>query len=257
MQELKYPFFNKDRVLKIEMLNNLRDFPRLVTDIYADELSDGILWGLRPTIDKQIITFSKGIIKYNGKIYLIPNDISIDYKETDVDVIIKIKFYEEVEDKDFRSQYFEIEIDESLVILDNEQELGRFKLKKGAYLRSDYKDLYDFTTEFNTINIVNIKYSGIEKYTISREILKYFSKAALETKTQNPMDVNFCLLCLNSQRIERDTIYEYINYKLSEDNKKLSNDDIHCKLVKILEQMKRENNNKRKGIKGGRQIIVD
>ncbi len=47
------------------MLENLRDFPRDVLDIFCEDMSDGIVCGFIPTVNKEIITISKGIIKYH------------------------------------------------------------------------------------------------------------------------------------------------------------------------------------------------
>lgn len=240
MLEIKYPFFKKDRILKIEMLENMRDFPRNVLDIYNENLSDGIICGFIPNVDKEIITFSKGITKYNGNLYLLSNPVSISYGETESDTIIKINFYDEMQDNDYKTTYIEIETDNNINILDNQQELGRFKLKKGAYLRSNYQDLYDFTTEYNTINIVNVNYAGYKESTVSPLILKYFAEEVFKYKTQNSVDLSFCMICINSEKIERKAIYNYISYRLDENIDSLTNTEIHSSLVKILGKIKSE-----------------
>ena len=260
MQEIKYPFFKKGRILKIEMLENLRDYPRDVLDVYNEYLSDGIICGLMPKVDKDIITFSKGIVKYNGHLYLINAPTSITYGATDVEVIIKLSFYDQLRDNDYETEYVNIEIDKDLEIKDNQIELGRFKLKVGAYLRSDYQDLYDFTTEYNTINIVNVLYSGYGQPTLSNMILKYFAKEALGSRTQNQMDITFSMLCLNSNRVEKEVIYNYIAYRLTEEIKpleSLENKDLHEKLVKVLVNIKRENSGLKRSRVSTQKIILD
>ena len=257
MQEIKYPFFKKGRILKIEMLENLRDYPRDILDVYNEYLSDGIICGLMPKVDKDMITFSKGIVKYNGELYVINAPTSITYGETEVEVIIKLNFHDELRDNDYKTQYINIEIDPNLEIQDNQIELGRFKLKRGAYLRSEYQDLYDFTTEYNTINIVNVLYSGYGRPTLSNMILKYFAKEALSTRTQNHMDVTFSMLCLNSSRIEREVIYNYVSFKLNEEIVELGNEKLHSKLVKILGNIKRENSGVRRSRASAQKIILD
>lgn len=257
MQEIKYPFFKKDRILKIEMLENLRDFPRTVLDIYNDKLSDGIVQGLTPKVDKDIITFSKGIVKYKGNLYLLKEPTCISYEETEVEVIIKLNFYEEVQDNDYRTQYMEIEIDPYKEIETDQLELGRFKLKKGAYLRSEYQDLKDFVTEYNTINVTQVFYSGYGESTINPLILKYFTKEALATRVQNQMDITFCMLCLNNERVERETICHYIAYKLEEEATSLTNAQLHKKLVHILENIKKENGKLKRVKATGQKIIID
>ena len=257
MQEIKYPYFSSGRIFKQEMLQILRDFPRDVLDVYNEDLSDGIVCGLTPKVDKDIITFSKGIVKYNGRLYVMSSPTSLSYKETDAEVAVKLNFYEEIRNKDYLTQYTEIEIDPSVRLKESQLELGRFKLKKGAYLRSAYKDLYDFTTEYNTINIVHALYAGYKEPTISGLILKYFAREALSARTQEHMDITFCMMCLNSPRVERQVICQYIAYKLEEELQDMTNEGIHGKLVKILEKIKREGTGLKRKKSLGQKIIVD
>lgn len=257
MLEIKYPYFNKGRILKKEMLENLRDFPRDILEVQYEDFTDGIICGFTPSVDKNTITFSKGITKYNNMVYVVQNPIFVQYNETETDVMIKLNFYDEIQDKDYKTAYVDIEIDDNMKILDNQQELGRFKLKKGAYLRSHYKDFYDFTTEYNTINIVHTLYAAREEKTISSIILKYFAKEVLGLKTQSSIDISFCFLCLNNERIEREVILQYLSYKLEKEVINLSNIEIHRELTKILEQIKRDSNfsNKKKIVKN--KIFID
>ncbi|MCL1924406.1 MAG: hypothetical protein FWF50_02355, partial [Defluviitaleaceae bacterium] len=241
-QEIKYPFFNRDRILKIEMLENLRDFPRSLLEINIHDLSDGIVKGFFPTVSENTITFSKGIVKYNGQVYLF-NPFTLNYSATEDEVAILLTFGETEENKDYSTMPVSAGIhliSEQILGFPNVIELGKFKLKTGAYLRSDYQDLYDFTTEYNTINIVNVKYAGYKEHTLSHLILKYFARAVVNARSENPLDISFSMLCLNSERIERETILSYIAYRLEEELTPVSNNELHEKLVKVLEIIKRE-----------------
>ena len=258
-QQIKYPFFNRDRILKIEMLENLRDFPRSLLEIDSLYLSDGIIKGFSPIVDKDTITFSKGIIKYNGQLYLF-NPFSLNYSATEHEVLILLHFGELSEDKDYSTMPVSISFSlssEQKLDEPNIVEIGRFKLKSGAYLRSDYKDLYDFTTEYNTINIVNVKYAGYKEHTLSHMILKYFAREVLSVRSENFLDINFSMICLNSERIERETILSYISYRLEEEIVKVSNNELHEKLVKVLEIVKRESPGLKRRSRTERKIIVD
>ena len=173
---------------------------------------------------------------------------------------MKLSFLDEVESKDYRIRPVEILLEKGNIVEKNQIELGRFKLKAGAYLRSDYQDLYDFTTEYNTINIVNVLYAGFKQPTLSHLILKYFAREALEVRPENPLDINFCMLCLNSSRIEREAILWYIGYKTEVDVKtlhNLSNIEIHTTMVKILDAIKKESAGLRKRQPNQRKVILD
>jgi len=242
MAEILYPCFTRGRILKIGMLENLRDFPRAVLDCSYEGFSDGIISGLTPLVDKNNITFSKGVIKHKGEYFLVQDLTAIQYGATDKEVSIKIVFKENNQTPDYKIQNIDFLIDPDVSVKDDEIELGRFKLKSGAYLRSDYQDLGDFTTEYNTINIVNVLYAGYNRPTLSHLILKYFAEAALASNSQNPLDVAFTLLCLNSTRIERDVILNYIWNRLGTESfpDKLTNNEIHAKLSHALEIVKKD-----------------
>lgn len=257
MLEIRYPYFNKGRILKKEMLESLRDFPINVLEVQYEDFTDGIICGFTPSVDKNIITFSKGITKYNGMLYVVPQPVFVQYNETETDVMIKLNFYDEIQDNDYKTSYIDIEIEDNMKLLYNQQELGRFKLKKGAYLRSHYKDFYDFTTEYNTINIVNTLYAGRGEKTISSIILQYFAREVLNLKIQNPVDISFCFLCLNNEKVEREIILQYLSYKLERKITTLFNIEIHKELTKILEQIKKESNlsNKKKIVQN--KVFID
>jgi len=260
MQEIRYPYFTNGRILKIEMLESLRDFPRDVLCAYGEDLSDGIVFGLTPKVDKEVISFSQSLVKHKGEFYALNDIFALKYGVTETEVIIKLNFCEASEEKDYRIRQVLIEIDKNFELLENQLEIGRFKLKSGAYLRSEYQDLYDFTTEYNTLNVVNVLYAGYQKPTLSNLVLKYFATEALAVKTQNAMDISFCLTCLNSGRVERDVILNYVAYRQNEavkDIRLLTNEELHKKLVRILEDIKRENKSfKGRGL-SERKIVVD
>ncbi len=255
--KLIYPNFAKGRILKIEMLENLRDFSRDMLEIFTDNLSDGVVRGLEPNVSKDIITFSKGIVKYQGNVYLINEKLSIDYKATDVDVLIKLVFLEQSLEVDYKIQHVAINLDMDTKIKDNEIELGRFKLKAGAYLRTDYKDLDDYTTEYNTINLINVQYSNVDEHTITPKFINSYGLEILKTNTENIWDITFATSCINSKNISRSLILSYINKKLDENNEKLTNDEIHKKLFIILKKIREENIYEKTTVKARKTIIVD
>lgn len=240
MFEVKHPFFKKNRILKIEMLELLRDFPKDIIHVYFEDYSDGIIQGLKPIVKENMLSFSQGIVKYNQQLYVLGSPLSLNYVSTERETYIKLNFYDQIDDDDFRIDYLDIALDESPTISQNQIEIGRFKLKKGAYLRNQYQDLNDFTTEFNTINIVNVLYAGYERPTLCIQILKYFAKEVLSVKLADPIDISFCFLCLNSFHVEREVIYRYLEQKLNTRIENLTNAEIHQHLVTILKNIRNQ-----------------
>ncbi len=231
-----FPKFYKGRILKIEMLENLRDYPRDFTDIYFDRFSNGIICGGNLIIGEKEITITKGIIKYNKKLYMMKNETSIPYCAWNKECVIKVKFSDEDVEKDFDINGTEIYIDEDTNIEKHELELGRFKLKEGAMLRDDYVDFEDFSTEYNTVNIINVEYAAPNRSTIHPNILKYFSTAILKNKVNNSQDIAFAMRCMNEDAVDRILILLYISSRLGMEYKEYSNKQIYKYLCQILRE---------------------
>lgn len=230
------PNFQKGRILKKEMLENLRDYPRNFFDIYFKEYSNGIITGAELTVNEKDITISKGIIKYKDKLYILEEEERLPYYVSNEEAVIKVEFLEKNLDGDFIINGTEIFIDQKTKIEENQIELGRFKLHEEAVLRSDYTDFYDFETEFNTLNIINSDYAGIKARTMSPILLKYFSKSLLKTKPQNTYDIVFAMQCINESYVDREGILEYIKVRLDLPNKEYSNLQIYKYLCQILRE---------------------
>jgi hypothetical protein len=232
-----FPRFDKDRILKKEMLENLRDFPRNILDIYYKDYSNGIISGAQICIGGSSITVQKGIIKHGGRIYMLDKEFDMSYYPTNKEAIIKIKFLDEVLEGDFNIYKSKAFIDGNSKVLEDELEMGRFKLREGALLRSEYRDFYDFSTEFNTVNIINVQYSGFKKSTISPVILKFFSNIVLKIGSDNIYDISFAMQCMNENTVERELILHYISNRLNLEYDDYSNMQIYKHLTTIVKEI--------------------
>ena len=181
------PCFSKGSILKKEMLENLRDFPRNFAQIFFKNYSDGIIAGTDLEVGQGQITVTKGIIKYGDRLFMLESDRQVPYYNTNREIVIKVKFTDEAVKRDFIYQNAEILLDENTTVDAGEMELGRFKLREGAVLRSDYSDFYDFATEYNTINIINTRYAAPWQSTMNPKVLQYFARVVLQSATENFM----------------------------------------------------------------------
>ncbi|MGR6545093.1 DNA and RNA helicase [Paenibacillus tundrae] len=252
------PRFEKGRILRTEMLENLRDFPRSFLDVRFEEYSDGILTGLNVTVEDQVLIVSKGILKHAGRLYLLEDDISIPYIANDRVAVLKMIFLEPTRRSDFTAHHAEIvlEGEESLGL--EEIELGRFKLKPGALLRSDYQNFADIATEYNTWCDLRAPYSAILAPTLRPEILRFFASEMLQFHSGDVPDHVFSFTCLNSERVSRQVIDQYIRLKTGINCVEYSNVQLHKQLAMILDESNRNTKiagswmNSRKG-----RMIVD
>lgn len=226
------------------MLENLRDYPRSFGEIYFKDYSCGIISGADIRICESTIIVKKGIVKHGGRVYMLEEELEIPYKQTNAEVLIKVSFAGQYNDNDYISFNSDIFIDQNTEVAKNELELGRFKLREGAILRSEYKDFYDFSTEYNTINVINVEYAGIKKSTINPMILNYFANILLKNNCDNMFDIVFAMQCLNSVTVEREAILYYISNRLGMEYKDYPNTQIYKYLTHIVREV--ESGKKRK-----------
>lgn len=253
-----FPNFGKGRILKKEMLESLRDYPRDFLDICFKDYSNGILSGADVLVGGNRITVSRGVVKHSNRIYMLVKDYELSCQYTNAEVLIKIKFLDKTEAGDFKLYSTIVFIDENTAVEEDELELGRFKLREGAVLRSDYTDFFDLITEFNTINIINVQYAGMKESTMNPFVLREFSKILLDCSSENINDVIFAMQCLNSTTVERDIIVYYISNRLGVEFKKYTNMEIYkylCSIVKEVRSGKKRHIEAKK--EGPMRIIVD
>lgn len=256
--EYKEPIFERGRVLKKESLESLRDYPIDALNIQYEGYTNGIIRGLKISVDssKRLISIGKGLVKFNEKIYPINEIQKIGYDSSGVWEILKLKFADILLDRDFRGQLIEIVLDDE-ECKDNEIEVCRFKLKKGFALRDTYKDFEDMKTEYDTINLINADWSGYERATFSNVILRAFAKEYLKIKEAGSIDRTFCYMALNTKEaLDIEIIEDYIGYKLG---KKAKSNDRNFIFNNLLEIMNMSENLKveRRVFNGPKKIIVD
>ena len=237
------------------MLDELRDYPRNFLDIYFQEYSDGIISGGEIEIEDNLICINPGIIKFNNLIYVLNQVEKIEYTSTDEQVVfLKIRFLESEDTGDSKLYNSEIFIDEDGEFGTNELELARFKLRKGARLRTAYNAFSDFATEYNTVNIINVKYSGLKEHTINPMIIDEFTKVIM-AKSEETLDINFAMTALNAGIVNRRLIKYYLNNRLRLDKEEYSNIEIYNHLKRIIKRLEGGELNKRR--RRSRKMIVD
>jgi hypothetical protein len=232
-----FPKFGKGRILKTEMLENLRDFPREFVDICFQDFSDGVLAGAKLIVNDKTITVTRGIIKHHSKLYMLVEEHSIAYYNTNKEMLIKVKFSPEITESDFSINNALVLIDENKASNQDELELGRFKLREGAQLRSDYTDFYDFSTEFNTINIIHLPYAGLRQSTMNPLVMRYFAKVVFTNRVESSLDLSFAMQCLNQERVERELIIYYLVNRLGIPCRQYSNGEIYKYLTMIVREL--------------------
>lgn len=235
MFENIYPIFERKRLLKIEMLSNLRDYPRACFDIMYGNYSNGVLAGTDLSVSNEAITISPGIVLWGGMPYVMGMECSLSYEATEQASYLKIKFLGKQHSADCLAYLTEVYMDAEPAKAGLELELARFKLQKGARLRTEYTDFYDFDTEFDTINRIHMPYASAGNSTIWPEITKAFARTMLGYPVNDPLDRMFCLSCLQAERgVALEMICRYLNICLDDKREAYSNHEIYQAFKRIL-----------------------
>lgn len=233
-----YPKFNEGRILKSGMLESLRDYPREIMKIKYGKCSDGIIAGCDIEVMDNFIVVKEGIIKFGKNIYILKKDYPIKYANNNVLTSLKVKFLPEHDEGDYVRIEAEIFMTEDITIKDGEMELCRFKLREGARLRREYVNFIDFSTEFDTVNIINAPFAAIGESSLSPYILRTFGREMLKYDLTESFDINFACLCVQSRdTIEKDIIVSYIKSKLNITDGEYTNEQLYNYLVQILESV--------------------
>ena len=238
------------------MLGNLRDFPRDFLNYYFASYSSGIIAGVDLAVDEDFLHIGKGIIKFNGMLYLLSKPLKIDYSNNDQATIIKVRFEPVKEKEDFEIHDSEVILDDELKVKENEFELGRFKLREGAQLKNDYDKFEDFDVEYNTLNLINVLYSTPGGASLHPKIIQKFAKV-LYVNSKEMIDNVFAAECLNSRVVSKKLVENYLKKRLDTADDNYSNREIYNHLNQILSTLSIVRKPQKEKQHQAQQIIVD
>ena len=89
-----YPVFEPKRLLKKEMLENLRDFPRSLFGLQYQNYSDGILYGCDITGTETGMILLPGILCYKGVPYFLERPYPVSCKAEGKMAYVKVHFWD-------------------------------------------------------------------------------------------------------------------------------------------------------------------
>lgn len=258
MSGFKMPLFSKGNLLSQEMLEALRDYEvQLAQNIYSG-YSDGILSGAKISVNQGAVCVGQGLVKYEDRIFMIEDEKEVRINPSGAWQAIKLVFGERESTRTFEKQEMTIEVSENLQMEKNKIELCRVRLQDGAHLRSEYRNLEDMHTEFDTINVLEAQWAAYGKSSIHPQILVEFAKEARKGSVDNPQDVAFMqqILSSNGQALNRDLIQFYLDCRLGTKSEDYTNFEIYQDLCRVLRQM-RSGVEPRNDMRRPRRMIVD
>lgn len=245
-----YPLFEEKRLLTKEMLENLRDYPRSITDQIFSDFANGILSGCNIMWDQEVLTVGPGMVCWKGMLYVMEEAASVACGPRDSVRYLKIQFMENSQEPGKVIGRGKIVLEEKEVDLESEMELGRFRLQKGARLRCKHENFEDYSTRFDTVDQIDTPYGAKEKSTMKPEMLMQYAKELLKTGTSNPLDLIFAMNLLNQNgQVSMEGILAYIEgwiggedgekvYKANTDKKISRQRTVYESLLKILKEQR-------------------
>lgn len=233
------PIFQKKRLLRTEMLEQLRDYPRDYLKLRFQGYSDGIICGCQISWDNGRLEIAPGILYRAGRLYFMEEPYYMECPSEDQMRYLKVQFMTEVHEEGKIEGSTRIVLNDQKADAACEMELCRFRLQKGARLRDTYENFDDYETEYDTINRIHVSYSSYGKSAIWPEILRQFSKEILETKTNNVYDISFAMNILtNHGSIPADCVDSYLRVRLKRKEAERGNHNIYKALQEVLRMEK-------------------
>ena len=237
MNEQKYPQFELLHILRTEALCAVRDCAFETLPLYLSSHGAGIVSGCDFVTTKDLITLNAGLILYDNFLYRITEPMSVHYAPTEEYILLKLIFEPKRKTELFLQRDIRIELSADMNLAANEMELCRFKLKKGAILRTKYTDFIDRSTEFDTVNTINAPYSAVGGSTLSPDILRAFASEAKDYSLDSE-DFSFCLAALSGKILNAEQISFYIERRLKIELTDRDNQTLYDKLCLILRDIK-------------------
>lgn len=228
------PQFEKKRILRTEMLEQLRDFPRDYLEILYSDYSDGILLGCAPGWNQGKLTVEPGILRYKGYLYFLKEPFVMECGAEDKIRYLKVRFHTPVRENGMMVGKSTIDLDDKAPNPDFEMELCRFRLQAGARLRDTYENFTDCITEFDTVQLVGVPWASPGRHTLHPKIMKQYAAEMLRKGNRDTVDTSFAMdILVNGGRIPEEAVRAYIEMRTG-GNPGTGNSGLYYGLAEIL-----------------------
>ncbi|WP_077611737.1 hypothetical protein [Clostridium sp. Marseille-P2415] len=257
MFQYDYPQFEKKRLLRVEMLDKLRDYPKNFIDLSFQGFGDGVVSGCQITWDDGRLTISPGMIYRKGSLYFMEQPYVLECKAEDRVRYLKVQFLAEVREAGKIVGNTRILLEDKKPDPACEIELCRFRLQEGARLRDSHENLEDYSTEYDTINLVHQPYAAAGGSTLNPQIVRQFSKEMMRSRPSDPLDASFSMTALSSHGlVTADCLREYLSARQGEDYENKGNAGIYRGLLETLKNQR--NGETRRGLssQGKRSVML-
>lgn len=254
-----YPLFERNRILKKELLWSLRDYSFAHVQLEYQDYGQGMIQGCDVRVRGSKLAVKPGIIKYGSFICLMMEEETISYEPDENMQYLKIRVETDRSSLDYIAYRTALLLEPKGVQNENEYELCRFNLRKGAQLRDRYTSFSDMNTEYDTINLIHGSWGGFGGESMSPAITGYLAERLLAGKSSSPEDRFFAYLCLNQAgAVSHGVLFSYISQRAeTEVSPEMDKIEIYRIMCAIADEVGQGEAVGRKIAKGRHTIIVD
>lgn len=259
MAEIKIPVFESGCVLTREMLDLMKNVSLDTCNLSMAGFSDGIVSGCRVSMEGNVVSVERGIVKHDDQVFFIPAGLKAVVMPGNEWHYLQFRFGDAVREDNFWVRKLTLEIAKDDEEAKGAIEVCRFRLQSGARLRNEYKDYNDLNTEYDTVNEIYAKWSGYGKGTVSLRVLNCFAQEAIARGVQNPLDQSFIQMILNAngRSLSRDGIQFYLSSRLATPYKEMTNLEIYKGFAEVLRNLRTMREPSAGKAREERRIIVD
>lgn len=250
-----YPQFEKKRLLRGEMLDQLRDYPKNYIEMSFHGYGDGIVTGCEVTWDSGRLTIAPGMVLCRDHLYMMEAPYQMECLALDRLRYLKIQFLAEEREEGCIVGNTRMSLDEEKPNQACEIELCRFRLQEGAKLRDTYEGFEDFSTLYDTVNLIHVPYAAEGESTLNPVLLKTFAKEMMQKESGEVMDYIFSMNVLSSSgHVPVELIQEYLNGRIGE--KMEGNLNLYRSLLDVLKSQKAGGSMKTKNAQPARSVML-
>ena len=196
MFEYVYPQFQSKRLLRAQMLEEIRDYPLRYLKLSHEGFAQGVAAGCRVTWSGGELTVGRGIIYKEKQFYFLEEPYTLDCGALDRVRFLKVRLLPENRSPGQVKGVGEIVLEERPADDAFELELCRFRLQEGARLRDRHENFADFSTEYDTVDYTYAPWSGREESTLNPLLLRQYAAELLRRPEQVSLDLAFAMAVL-------------------------------------------------------------
>lgn len=256
----KVPVFQAGKVLTIEMLDALKNTIEAIGYRKYQGFSDGILNGFQVEVSEDYLTVDKGSIIFGEELYMVTEKTKVPYVGNGMMQLLVLRVGDTEKAGQFEIREAEIRtIREEDAIL-SDIEIARFRLQKGAKLRTNFLSLRDMSTAYDTVNLCNARWAAYGENSMAYPLLEMAAKEIEKKENADFYDELFlqAVYTAHGETVPLPLIDRYIKGKLGKSNIASLEARYRCLLEAVGRVESREGDARpRERRMGNNRIIVD